>query len=364
MSATQASSARHDPVVVAKVTEDQMSSWLWRHFVTGSWAVIPQATISMRDVTGGTPTNVTDIDGGLADRVRDAMDRRIDLLLARKSRKPEKTGALETMSVEIKVSRQDFLSDIRNPDKQAPWRSATTRHVYAVPAGLVQAEEVPPSSGLLWVSPPAHKHGVPEVVWVRKAPYVPGHAPRLPMRVFVAMLHRVTHFEGSTRGWGYRVEGSESVEDLRADLKAAKKATEKAENEARKAKATAEAWKRAYAITAKGGVPCALCGEPIKPVFVKGEWFREWRHLNPEHAAPCAAAEEQTRIDRAKAEYNTALADGTLERELTRVHRYGLVEAVHAEPWRAFLDWARLSPHPVNEFAEDTCDIHRHCTGH
>ena len=81
--------------------------------------------------------------------------------------------------IEIKVSRSDFLADLRNKTekhaalKDIQNRMKPNRFFYAVPEGLVQPEEVPEYAGLIWVSecwfsvqtvkkpaPPLHRHKV------------------------------------------------------------------------------------------------------------------------------------------------------------------------------------------------------------
>jgi hypothetical protein len=68
--------------------------------------------------------------------------RRVDVLAVRAARKP-RIGPVELLAVEIKVTRADFLADVRDPHKQARWRDLTHRMAYAVPEGLVKADEVP-----------------------------------------------------------------------------------------------------------------------------------------------------------------------------------------------------------------------------
>ena len=52
--------------------------------------------------------------------------RRIDVLVVRAPSRPEH-GLFERLALEIKCSRGDFLSDVRDPGKQAPWRALTMR---------------------------------------------------------------------------------------------------------------------------------------------------------------------------------------------------------------------------------------------
>lgn len=48
---------------------------------------------------------------------------------------------------EVKVSRRDWLQEIRSPWKNAPWRSVAARFVYVAPAGIIHPGEVPKDRG-------------------------------------------------------------------------------------------------------------------------------------------------------------------------------------------------------------------------
>lgn len=50
---------------------------------------------------------------------------------------------------EVKISRSDFWSDVRNPAKRQSYALVAERIYYVVPAGMVTAEEVPPECGLV-----------------------------------------------------------------------------------------------------------------------------------------------------------------------------------------------------------------------
>lgn len=73
---------------------------------------------------------------------------------------------------EIKVSRADFLSDIRNPDKREAYFQLAPRVSYATPHGMVSKDEIPldcgwieqASSGSSWIvrkRPPKRKGWAP-----------------------------------------------------------------------------------------------------------------------------------------------------------------------------------------------------------
>ena len=50
---------------------------------------------------------------------------------------------------EVKVSRSDFQSDMRKPQKQRPARLSSNRFYYVAPEGLIKPEELPIWAGLM-----------------------------------------------------------------------------------------------------------------------------------------------------------------------------------------------------------------------
>lgn len=334
--ATLAVVVSDDSPVPEKATEAEMLRALWRHFA-GRWAAVPQVTVSPNDMLPSAGLTATLYEG--AEPPNDGSDRRIDTLLCRRAPNPEKSGPYETLAVEVKVTRADFLSDIKNPAKQDAWRKAATRHTYAVPAGLVQAHEVPEGSGLLWVTGASSKDWWKrEVKWVKRAPYIPGHRPDLPVRVINAMVHRLAALEAATRGYYGTEEVVEgSPEELRALLKAAEKKQAELERKVELLEGRADAWRAAYGLAAGDGLPCRICGNPIRPLRPTQHWFAKWRHVDADHNEPCADLELAQRIQRAQDEY--AAADTAAREERLRwAHRYKFDPEVEAEPWRAWFE--------------------------
>lgn len=314
-------------------SEDAVLRALWRHFVSGGWAPIPQVTAAGSDTLSERAMRVMT----RAMRLQETTDRRIDMLLVRRGRRPG-VGAVETLAVEVKVTRADFLNDVRHPEKQAPWRRAATRHAYAVPEGLVRVDEVPAGSGLIVVSP-ASTGGVR---WVRKAPYQPDHAPVVPVRVAVGLLHRLGTLEARTRGWvgsdpAGGVDGGEGSQVLRAALLAAEKRAAAAERSLEVTTGTMGAWRGAYMLLAKDGHPCTWCDNPVKPLHPSNHGFRAWRHMNRDHDTPCMALEVAALEASARDAYNTATPDDR-DRQLRVAHRFGRPEWADTEPWRAYLN--------------------------
>lgn len=52
------------------------------------------------------------------------------------------------IAYEVKVSRADFLAEIRNPDKRAQAWAISTEYTFVTPQGLVKPDEVPDECGL------------------------------------------------------------------------------------------------------------------------------------------------------------------------------------------------------------------------
>lgn len=335
--------------VVAKLTEDEVLKRLWEHFASQSWATLPQVTVAPGDLD---PSAVNIVPLTPADD-QGSKDRRIDMLCLRRSRDAARTGPLESLAIEVKVTRADFLSDVRNPDKQAAWREAATRHAYAVPAGLVQAQEVPEGSGLLWIHEPASKWSPGEVTWVRRAPYRPGHRPHLPARVLVAIAWRLSAAEAKVRGWNGTTP-SGTVEELRADVLAGERRAERLERDLEVTLGKLEAWQRAYAIAAADGLPCGICTKPVRPLRPGKGWFAGWRHVDKADDEPCRLAEIVLAEEAAKAAYADADTEAR-ERMLRSVHRFGFQADIEAEPWRAWLrsEHSPDTPHPRIDYLPD-----------
>lgn len=74
---------------------------------------------------------------------------RIDVL-AIKTIKGGRCEPLTRIAYEIKVSRVDFLAELRNPEKRRKAYPVCDEYWFAVPEELVQEYEVPPECGLVW----------------------------------------------------------------------------------------------------------------------------------------------------------------------------------------------------------------------
>ncbi len=56
-----------------------------------------------------------------------------------------------TIAYEVKVSRSDFLHEIKNPDKRKMAMSCSNEYYFVTPVGLVKPEEIPEGLGLIEV---------------------------------------------------------------------------------------------------------------------------------------------------------------------------------------------------------------------
>jgi hypothetical protein len=181
------------------------------------------------------------------------------------------------------VTRADFAQDVREPDKQAPWRELAHRHAYAVPAGLVNPREVPAGSGLLEVT---FEPGGTSCRFRTNAPRAATAAP-LPLANVLDAFYRWSRAEALTLGLvdPVRGVGSDDVEAMRAQLKKVTHDLDLARNEVERQRERAELWRRRYG--ACGHPPCATCGHPLRPTRKKGWLGDGWEHLTAADTAGC-----------------------------------------------------------------------------
>jgi hypothetical protein len=171
------------------VTAADVAAAVRRHYGIGSgepamceWAVLDEVSLSVGSWTQG----------------------RIDLLVVRAwSGKPK---GHERHAIEVKVSRSDFLREIKPPGPNAGPRTRTRRHgeakygamrdlahraFYAAPAGIIRPAELPPGFGLLEVT----DRGVRCAVQAPRR----GDVGALPESVVVAILRRASTAEERLR---------------------------------------------------------------------------------------------------------------------------------------------------------------------
>lgn len=61
-------------------------------------------------------------------------------------------GELERTAFEIKISRSDFLSEVKKPSKRRQAMAFSNKFYFVAPAGLLKPEEIPCDSGLMEVT--------------------------------------------------------------------------------------------------------------------------------------------------------------------------------------------------------------------
>lgn len=249
------------------LTAQEMRLALYRHYV-GQYAVLFEVSTDLRQEEAAP---------GLWRR------RAIDVLLVRRARRSG-IGELDTMAIEIKVSRSDFLADVKDPAKQAGWRETAHRHAYAAPVGLVRPDEIPAGSGLLAVK--QFSGGSLYVEWAKRVPYSGSRS--IPAWLTLALAYRMSEAEAKVRGLSSdMLHAGESPEDLRGALAKARADLENASRRHDRAIAEAQSWRAAFAATG-GEVPCRHCGRPVKPRSLRGGYFSLWRHADSADEAPCA----------------------------------------------------------------------------
>lgn len=89
---------------------------------------------------------------------------------------------------EIKVSRSDFLHEIKHPQKRQAGLLLSNEFYFATPEGLVRPEEIPVECGLLWISLETGN-----IKTVKKAPY--READGMPMGFMASLARRAAEYE-------------------------------------------------------------------------------------------------------------------------------------------------------------------------
>ena len=215
--------------------------------------------------------------------------RRIDALCVRKARRMG-IGHLETLAIEVKVTRGDFLSDVKRPEKQAAWRELAHRHAYAVPEGMVTKDEVPEGCGLIYVGRNEYHPQIATVAWAKKPPYTPTEH-TLPSWLVQNIALRCGWAEGQLKGFSgvetYDRDGSDTVESLRARLANEKRRGDKEHARAEREHARATLWRGL--VGAMAGMPCADCGQMLRPSRLNRNGYGGvvWVHVDAAHEEPC-----------------------------------------------------------------------------
>ena len=261
---------------------------LTMHFAGQNWASIAEVTIRPAGETSADPNAWLIPKTDAEWEARKA--RRIDLLCLRTARK-QGIGVLERLAIEVKVTRADFLSDVRNPLKQAPWRELAHRHAYAVPEGLVEPSEVPEGSGLLIIKTVPgkvwHTYQGPAtaVSWAKRAPYT-DTAPAVPSWLTLALAYRTSNAEARARGDFTSTPLESDPDVLRAEVERLKRELGSQLDRAARSAVLAYNWRTAYGSLT--GLPCSTCGKGLKPIDLHlRASFSKWRHVRSADEKTC-----------------------------------------------------------------------------
>lgn len=297
-----------------KITAGDMLTALYRHF-NGSWAMLTEVTArpEPQPINHGQPW-------APGPRQR---DRRIDVLLVRPDRRarpaapnpshlpaptantppglfpPPDAGpalsvspqgdegpAIERLAIEVKVTRADFLSDVRNPQKQAPWRALAHRHAFAVPAGLVREDEVPAGSGLIEVTF-SNNTEWSTVKFTRRAPRCDHDPGPLPLANIMDAFWRTSRMEAQTKGYGLRRdEVGDDPAELRALVARLQRELGVATGERDRYADRCRDWQKRW--SAHVPPACGTCGQHLHiPRKGGGRFGLEWEHRDPVEAKEC-----------------------------------------------------------------------------
>ena len=61
------------------------------------------------------------------------------------------SSGLKRIAFEVKVSRSDFLAEMRQPEKRLPAMEVSNEFYFVAPVGIIQREELPEHCGLIEV---------------------------------------------------------------------------------------------------------------------------------------------------------------------------------------------------------------------
>lgn len=248
----------HD-LVEFTYTERELMRVLHQQLVGRGWAVLREVPAAPVEQSGR------------------LISRRADVVALRPS-----PDGIRVCVIEAKRTRQDYLSDVRNPAKQAPWREIAHLHYYAAPEGLVPADSLPEGSGLLEVTRRRHTLGkdYDDLVETVASPESAGGVPDW---LVAFMAQQLTAVDGHVNAWS--ADSTEQERDT-ASARDLLSRVEVAEAAAARAASVAAAW-RALAVTQGYHLACPHCGEAIVPSRVSAGAFTQWRHLRPAPESGC-----------------------------------------------------------------------------
>ena len=182
------------------------------------------------------------------------------------------SGGLQLHGHEVKVSRSDWLRELKDPSKAAEFIPYMNRWWIVVSdRRIVRPGELPDDWGLMAL------RGA-DLAVEKAAPK--RDAKPLPATRLAALLRAVAQTAE------YRGRSENEAPDLRKQLYVMNQRFDRA-------KAEASEWKAAFA-AAGGSLPCRHCGEQIVPYSLRAGHFSIWRHRDGDHDAACEAIRLRT----------------------------------------------------------------------
>ena len=182
------------------------------------------------------------------------------------------SGGLRLHGHEVKVSRSDWLRELKDPSKAAEFIPYMNCWWLAVSdQRIVRPGELPDDWGLMAM------RGT-DLAVVKSAPK--RDAKPLTASRVAALLRAVAQTAE------YRGRRENEAPELRQQLRVMSRRFDRA-------KAEASEWKAAFA-AAGGSLPCRHCGEQIVPHSLRAGHFSSWRHRDGGHDAACEAIMTRT----------------------------------------------------------------------
>lgn len=213
------------------------------------------------------------------------------LLIGQPSTKP----AYERIAIEVKVSRADYFRD--TADKRKWWQSLSHRFAYAVPAGLVTKDEVPPGCGLIEVERRRQTDwGYAACKWTVRAP----RRTEQPEPFSAYMAHyfarRASFLEAKAKGLSYEARQQEDDPDVLRRLlheeRLARTAADRRLDDYRMKRASA-----ADLLSALEPQVCVHCAATVKPRVGRGSSYL-WAHVDKAVGEACRQAWETREAER------------------------------------------------------------------
>jgi hypothetical protein len=192
------------------------------------------------------------------------------------------SGGLRLHGHEVKVSRSDWLRELKEPEKSAefiPWMNCWW--LVVSDSRIVRPGELPDGWGLLVMRGGA-------LAVVQAAPKREAR-PLTPSRL-AALLRAVAQtaeYRGRREADAAGLRAGASAGELAAALAKTRGNLVAEESRLRRARDEISEWKAAFA-AAGGALACRHCGQPVVPRALGGGRFSRWRHRSSKHDAACA----------------------------------------------------------------------------